>query len=113
MPSKWINKKRRARIYERDSWRCVYCERSAGSTEKELLSLDHVKPVVRGGSNAVTNLVTACKSCNSARGDRSLRSFCIAVATYTRQDWRVVLARVKGAKRRVLPCPKQLSLKST
>jgi 5-methylcytosine-specific restriction endonuclease McrA len=103
VPAKWINKRRRARIYARDGWRCVYCEATKGSTESELLSLDHLQPRCKLGANSSGNLVTACKSCNSARGARSVRSFCIAVAEYTRQDWRVVLARVKAAARRVVP----------
>jgi 5-methylcytosine-specific restriction endonuclease McrA len=105
VPAKWINKRRRTRIYARDGYRCVYCEALGGSTEAERLSLDHLRPLSRGGSNRSDNLVTACKSCNSARGDRSLRSFCVAVAAYTRQDWRLILARVNAARRRKLPDP--------
>lgn len=103
MPAKWINKRRRARLYARDGWRCVYCEQAGRQDEAGLLSLDHLQPLCKGGSNRSENLVTACKSCNSARGARSVRSFCIAVAAYTRQDWRVVLARVRGAARRKVP----------
>jgi CRISPR/Cas system Type II protein with McrA/HNH and RuvC-like nuclease domain len=105
VPAKWINKRRRARIYERDGWRCAYCDQSERPGEAGLLSLDHLRPLSRGGSNRTDNLVTACKSCNSARQNRSLRSFCIAVAAYTQQDWRVILARVKSARRRALPPP--------
>lgn len=103
MPAKWINRRRRARIYERDGWRCQYCDQPERPGEAGLLSLDHLRPLSKGGSNRTDNLVTACKSCNSARGDRSLRSFCIAVAEYTRQDWRLVLGRVKAARKRKLP----------
>jgi hypothetical protein len=105
VPAKWINKRRRARIYERDGWRCAYCDQAERPGEAGLLSLDHLRPLSKGGSNRTDNLVTACKSCNSARQNRSLRSFCIAVGAYTQQDWRVILARVKAARRRALPRP--------
>ncbi len=46
----------------RDRARCVYC------LATDALSVDHVIPRVEGGSNAVSNLVTACGTCNSLRG---------------------------------------------
>jgi len=33
------------------------------------LTLDHVLPRSRGGKSSWTNLVTACKTCNSKKGD--------------------------------------------
>lgn len=44
--------------------RCVYC----GSTA--YLSWDHVKPKAAGGRDILSNLVPACKSCNSKKRDR-------------------------------------------
>ena len=44
--------------------RCAYC----GSTEK--LTIDHVIPLSRGGTNWPSNLRPACRSCNSAKRDR-------------------------------------------
>ncbi len=45
---------------------CVYC----GSTEN--LSADHLIPKSRGGSNSSDNVVVACKSCNSERGNKGV-----------------------------------------
>jgi len=42
--------------------RCAYC----GSTEK--LTLDHVVALSKGGAHAESNLLVACKSCNSSKG---------------------------------------------
>lgn len=56
--SKWIRPNKRAAIYARDGFQCVYC----GSQSK--LSLDHVKPTK---NNTPSNLVTCCISCNSAK----------------------------------------------
>jgi len=61
--AKWITRKRRLSTYRRDNFRCVYCHRT------ERLTLDHLRPRSIGGDNADKNIVTACKSCNSARGD--------------------------------------------
>lgn len=53
----------RQNIFKRDNGACVYC----GTTKN--LTLDHVIPRSRGGKTDWTNLVTACKSCNSKKGD--------------------------------------------
>jgi len=46
--------------------RCIYC----GSTKD--LSVDHLIPRARGGPESGDNAVTACKSCNSSRGDKGV-----------------------------------------
>lgn len=48
----------------RDGFVCQYC----GSNEE--LTVDHVVPVAKGGKTAFENCVTACKVCNSRKGDR-------------------------------------------
>nr|WP_239115333.1 HNH endonuclease [Streptomyces sp. SID8499] len=45
--------------------RCVYCDAPGGT-------VDHVIPLSRGGQHAEGNLVPACKSCNSSKGDKLL-----------------------------------------
>jgi hypothetical protein len=59
-----IGRALRLKIYERDGYRCVTC----GSSDR--LSLDHIKPVKLGGSDAEANLQTMCRSCNSRKGAR-------------------------------------------
>jgi hypothetical protein len=51
----------------------------------------------------VTNLVTCCGHCNSARGNRPLRTWCRAVAEYTGQDAVAIERRVRAPARRALP----------
>ena len=60
---------KRAEIFARDDYRCVYCGTVAAS---ELLSIDHVQPRVKGGDHSGGNVVTACIPCNTAKGARSL-----------------------------------------
>ncbi|MEM6644295.1 MAG: HNH endonuclease [Bacteroidota bacterium] len=56
----------RTNIFKRDNGKCQYC-----GTSKDL-TLDHVIPRSKGGKSSWTNLVTACKKCNSIKGDYSL-----------------------------------------
>ena len=74
----WICKARRLAIYLRDGLVCAYCGASIEDTAR--LSLDHLKPYSKGGSNETCNLVTACLSCNSGRSNHSVRGFCRVVA---------------------------------
>ncbi len=48
--------------------RCAYCFR-----KPKRLTLDHVVPLIRGGSNAIENCVPACATCNSSKGPKDLR----------------------------------------
>lgn len=56
-------------LFARDLNICGYCGRHY-PTHK--LSRDHIQPKSKGGKNTWTNTVTACKSCNRAKGDRLL-----------------------------------------
>lgn len=44
--------------------RCVYCEKRA----KGHLTQDHITPLSEGGNHTLSNIVPACKSCNSKKG---------------------------------------------
>ncbi len=54
----------RREVLRRDRHTCQYC----GSQSK--LTLDHVIPRSKGGPHTWDNVVTACESCNSRKGDR-------------------------------------------
>jgi 5-methylcytosine-specific restriction endonuclease McrA len=53
----------RQNIFKRDGNKCQYC----GATNH--LTLDHVMPRSRGGASSWDNLITACRNCNSKKGD--------------------------------------------
>jgi hypothetical protein len=76
----WIRPSKRLAIYLRDGLACCYCGDTIEQGAK--LSLDHVKPHSKGGTNHTTNLVTCCKRCNDSRGNRSVAKFSRDVATY-------------------------------
>lgn len=71
--SKWCRPSTRQAIYDRDGFCCAYC--GAAAEEGAALTLDHVLAVELGGTNAPTNLVTACLSCNSAKQDKTTREW--------------------------------------
>ena len=56
----------RHNIFKRDKHSCQYC-----GTKKDL-TIDHIIPKSKGGRSTWTNLVTACKRCNTKKGDYSL-----------------------------------------
>jgi len=68
--SKWIRAEKRLAIYIRDSFTCAYCGASLRNADAATITLDHLLPRSAGGGNEATNLVTACRSCNSQRQDR-------------------------------------------
>lgn len=53
----------RQQIYERDGLECLRCFR----TDK--LTIDHITPRSRGGSDSAENLQTLCVDCNVAYGN--------------------------------------------
>jgi len=70
----------RQAVLERDDYTCVYCGRRGGQ-----LTLDHVFPVSRGGTSEMTNLVTACVACNSAKGTKTLQEWLAALQQRARR----------------------------
>ncbi len=64
-----IGKKLRFEVFKRDSFKCQYCGAAAPDV---LLHVDHIKPVAAGGTLEMTNLITACVSCNLGKSDRQL-----------------------------------------
>jgi len=52
----------RVEVFERDGWRCLTCG------DLEDLTVDHIHPVARGGSDELSNFQTLCRRCNSRKG---------------------------------------------
>ncbi|MGH7744628.1 MAG: HNH endonuclease [Candidatus Dormibacteria bacterium] len=55
-------------LYNRDLCICAYCGQQI---KPYLLTIDHILPKSRGGKNIWQNAVSACKSCNHAKGNRT------------------------------------------
>lgn len=71
----WIRQEKRLAIYLRDRFLCVYCLRDLHDADPFDITLDHIKTRSNGGHNDANNLITACRSCNSARQDQPLHRF--------------------------------------
>lgn len=61
---------------------CVFC----GSPDN--LSTDHLIPRNRGGDDSSDNLVQACTSCNSSRGDKGVFEWLGLDGTYINEELR-------------------------
>ena len=58
----------RINIYMRDGFTCQYCREKK---QVKHLTFDHVLPRAQGGKTSWTNIVTACRPCNSSKEDRT------------------------------------------
>jgi 5-methylcytosine-specific restriction endonuclease McrA len=58
----------RLNIYMRDGWTCQYCGEKKSTKD---LTFDHVVPRSAGGKTNWTNIVTACRVCNSEKDDKT------------------------------------------
>jgi 5-methylcytosine-specific restriction endonuclease McrA len=73
VPQGWMTSTQKVRAYmtphlrgaiiRRDRGLCRYC-----ACRPEVIEIDHVWPVVRGGQSTMENCVTACRSCNQRKG---------------------------------------------
>ena len=63
-------KKALERAFKMHGGTCFYCAKAI--TE---MTVDHVEPVARGGSDALQNLVISCKPCNSKKGPIAIEAF--------------------------------------
>lgn len=55
-------------LFLRDGQMCMYCGRQYA---EHMLTRDHVRPLSQGGKDSWSNVVTACKPCNHAKGART------------------------------------------
>lgn len=55
-------------LFKRDGNLCLYC---GEEFPDEQLTRDHVVPLSRGGLDRWSNVVTACRSCNTRKGNRT------------------------------------------
>ncbi len=71
---KRVNKKwkpprfRKKVLFNRDSWKCQFCGVKLCSNT---ITIDHVMPSSRGGELSWSNCVSACKSCNKKKANRT------------------------------------------
>lgn len=61
-------------IYKRQGGKCAICAKPLQNDDctsvKDYMTLDHILPVIRGGSNALKNLQGLCETCNKEKGSK-------------------------------------------
>ena len=71
-----VNRALRYEIFERDGWKCYWCGSKVYPPSRTnrrshyVVSLEHLVPVHLGGDNDPSNLTTAGRRCNNARGHK-------------------------------------------
>ncbi len=60
----FVWQKLRNEVFQRDSFTCQYCGTTEGPFE-----CDHIHPISEGGTNDISNLATACQSCNRSKSN--------------------------------------------
>lgn len=67
----------RKKVFLRDNYQCVYCEIEFGKMKgKKFLTLDHKKPIVKGGTNDMDNeFKNLCCACLYHNKDKSSMSY--------------------------------------
>jgi 5-methylcytosine-specific restriction endonuclease McrA len=93
--SKWCSKAKRLALYLRDRFECQYCGRDLSTAAPHEVTLDHLKPQVKQGGHAPTNLITACAACNCGRKERPWWKYATSGALY----------RIRLQRRRALNLP--------
>lgn len=71
--SSWISPKNRLAIYKRDDYMCYLCGDNLSLDTPvncpKALTLDHVHPRSKGGTDDPDNLKTCCRECNIKKAD--------------------------------------------
>ncbi len=95
----WIRQDKRLAIYMRDNLCCVYC--TFGIKNGIKLTLDHLIPYAKGGTNKETNLVTCCNICNNKKHDKSVNNF-IKLLVNDVDKQKIIKIRIHNTKKKLL-----------
>jgi 5-methylcytosine-specific restriction endonuclease McrA len=68
---------------------CAYC-----GCKPERLAMDHFLPLSRGGFHTPSNLIPACKSCNSSKSNKEAQAWFKAQPFYSADRWALILERM-------------------
>jgi 5-methylcytosine-specific restriction endonuclease McrA len=70
-----VRGKQRDAIFAEDGYKCAYCLLDLTSWPRVYWTIDHIKPRVYGGTNARSNLISACHGCNPRRRHTLIHDF--------------------------------------
>jgi 5-methylcytosine-specific restriction endonuclease McrA len=92
------------RILERDLYRCQYCGLDGMSSFENslIMTVDFVQPRARKGKKSPSNLVAACRPCNTIKGVRSFpsleeaKSYVVQRRAELKKDWEAAMAPLRS-----------------
>lgn len=100
LKGRWIRENTRKAIYQRDRYRCRYCDTDLSNVPASQIVLDHRDP---HGGNDPENLVTACKACNDQKEGKTdvdyLRQKRKNAEAMKKTDLLARLAKARAAKK--------------
>ena len=67
---------RRKSIFERDGWKCQYCQKKVTINTA---ILEHKIPIAKGGSHTPANCTTSCAKCNGEKAAKLLNGMQITI----------------------------------
>ena len=68
------------RLFEAQNGKCFYCGELIFSSFDKELHVDHKIPLIRGGTNDISNIALACSKCNLAKHTKTAEEFSIKEA---------------------------------
>lgn len=96
--SSYITPSKRDAILTCDGRACVYCGRAVrvlrGKSHSNQATLDHCVGRSLGGSHAATNLLTACRRCNTLKGEMDAAAWFAHLTVLTGEPVAAIRARV-------------------
>ena len=72
MKRKQFTKAQKKEVYEKTNGHCAYC---GCEVEIKKMQVDHVRPLRKGGTNDIENLLPACRSCNHYKATFTVEQF--------------------------------------
>ena len=83
----------RKNIIRRDNGRCQYC-----GEKRSDLTIDHIIPKSRDGTDSWENLVAACKPCNNKKGSRTLEEAGLTLISKPVRPHHIIFFRQQDGK---------------
>lgn len=65
-----LSKEKKARILKRDNWTCLCCKIDLKTLPIDQISIDHIIPLILGGTNSDHNLQSLCYKCDKNKGTK-------------------------------------------
>ena len=81
------------RIYDRQNGLCAYCGRHRNI---KYMTIDHIIPLSKGGTDDISNLQCTCKACNNLKEDMFPSEFTDFIRHILRNSIEIEKAVMKG-----------------